>query len=83
MDENTLTPTIEDYLLVIYVMQRDGKDVIGARMAEWMGVSAPTVSTTVKRMVRDGWLIVDARPAPDSDRPGPARQLLSSCAATC
>jgi DtxR family transcriptional regulator, Mn-dependent transcriptional regulator len=58
--ESTLTPTIEDYLMVIYVMQRDNKDVISARMAEWMGVSAPTVSTTVKRMVRDGWLTLDA-----------------------
>jgi DtxR family Mn-dependent transcriptional regulator len=60
MEEKTLSPTIEDYLMVIYVMQRDGKDVISARMAEWMGVSAPTVSTTVKRMVRDGWLLMDS-----------------------
>jgi DtxR family transcriptional regulator, Mn-dependent transcriptional regulator len=58
VDESALTPTIEDYLMVIYVMQRDGKVVIGARMAEWMGVSAPTVSTTVRRMVRDGWLAI-------------------------
>ena len=59
MADNPITPTIEDYLLVIYVMQRDGKDVIAARMAEWMNVSPPTVSITLKRMVRDGWLIVD------------------------
>jgi DtxR family Mn-dependent transcriptional regulator len=58
MSENSPTPTIEDYLMVIYVMQRDGKDVIGARLAEWMNVSPPTVSITIKRMVRDGWLIV-------------------------
>ena len=60
MAENSPTPTIEDYLMVIYVMQRDGKDVIAARLAEWMNVSPPTVSTTVKRMVRDGWLTVEA-----------------------
>jgi DtxR family transcriptional regulator, Mn-dependent transcriptional regulator len=59
MHDQTVTPTVEDYLMVIYVMQRDGNEVIGARMAEWMGVSAPTVSTTVKRMVRDGWLTLD------------------------
>ncbi len=59
MTENTPTPTIEDYLMVIYVMQRDGKEVIGARLAEWMNVSPPTVSITVKRMVRDGWLTVE------------------------
>jgi DtxR family Mn-dependent transcriptional regulator len=61
MPDNAITPTIEDYLLVIYVMQRDGKDVIAARMAEWMNVSPPTVSLTLKRMVRDGWLIIDER----------------------
>jgi DtxR family transcriptional regulator, Mn-dependent transcriptional regulator len=59
MADSAITPTIEDYLLVIYVMQRDGKDVIAARMAEWMNVSPPTVSLTLKRMVRDGWLIID------------------------
>jgi DtxR family Mn-dependent transcriptional regulator len=57
----TPTPTIEDYLMVIYVMQRDGKEVIAARMAEWMGVSPPTVSLTVKRMVRDGWVLLDEK----------------------
>lgn len=59
MHDNIATPTIEDYLMVIYVMQRDGKEVIGARLAEWMGVSPPTVSTTVKRMLRDNWVYVD------------------------
>ncbi len=59
MMENTPTPTVEDYLMVIYVMQRDGKEVISARMAEWMGVTAPTVSVTVKRMLRDGWIVLD------------------------
>ena len=61
MIENSPTPTIEDYLMVIYVMQRDSKDVISARMAEWMGVSAPTVSVTIKRMIRDGWIYLDER----------------------
>jgi DtxR family Mn-dependent transcriptional regulator len=59
MHENTPTPTIEDYLMIMYIMQRDGKEVIGARLAEWMNVSPPTVSTTVKRMVRDGWVYLD------------------------
>lgn len=61
MQENTPTPTIEDYLMVIYVMQREGKEVIAARLAEWMNVSPPTVSVTVKRMLRDGWLALDGQ----------------------
>ena len=51
-----LTPTIEDYLGVIYTLERDKDDVIGARLAELLGVSAPTVTATLKRMIRDGWI---------------------------
>jgi len=51
-----LTPTIEDYLGVIYTLERDGEAVIGARLAELMDVSAPTVTATLKRMIRDGWI---------------------------
>ena len=59
MNENIPTPTVEDYLMVIRIMQRDRKPIVGARLAEWMGVSPPTVSVTLKRMVRDGWVEVD------------------------
>jgi len=54
--EHTSKPssTIEDYLLLIYILQRDGEPVIGARLAELLRVSPPTVSNTLKRMVRDG-----------------------------
>jgi DtxR family Mn-dependent transcriptional regulator len=55
------TPTIEDYLGVIYTMERDGEPVIGARLAEWMEVSPPTVTATVKRMIRDGWVTANER----------------------
>jgi DtxR family Mn-dependent transcriptional regulator len=53
------TPTIEDYLGAIYTMERDGETVIGARLAEWMEVSPPTVTATVKRMIRDGWVVME------------------------
>ncbi len=53
------TPTIEDYLAVIYVMERDGDEVIAARLAESLEVAPPTVTVTLKRMERDGWIAVD------------------------
>jgi DtxR family Mn-dependent transcriptional regulator len=53
------TPTIEDYLGVIYTLERDGEAVIGARLADWLEVSPPTVTATIKRMVRDGWVSMD------------------------
>lgn len=61
MNQPRPTPTIEDYLGVIYTLERDQELVIGARLAEWMEVSAPTVTATIKRMIRDGWVTVDER----------------------
>ena len=54
------TPTIEDYLGIIYTLHRDGEEVYGARLAELLNVSAPTVTVTLQRMVRDRWIILDA-----------------------
>lgn len=53
------TPTIEDYLGVIYTLTRDGEIVIGARLAELLDVSPPTVTVTLKRMIRDRWISID------------------------
>ena len=50
------TPTVEDYLGVIYTLSRDGEDVTGRKLAEWLEVSPPTVTETLQRMVRDGWV---------------------------
>lgn len=49
-----LSATIQDYLSLIYVMERDAEPVVGLRLAELLGVSAPTVTNTLKRMTRDG-----------------------------
>ena len=53
------TPTIEDYLGVIYTLDRDGEKVIGARLAELLDVSPPTVTVTLRRMLRDNWISID------------------------
>jgi len=52
------TPTVEDYLGAIYTLARDQEPVIGRKLADWMEVSAPTVTATVQRMVRDGWVVM-------------------------
>lgn len=56
MAEKSPTPTIEDYLGIVYTLERDGEDVIGARLSELLEVSPPTVTVTLHRMVRDGWI---------------------------
>ena len=55
------TATVEDYLILMYVMQRDGEDIIAVRLAEALEVSPPTVTTTLKRMERDGWIVNESR----------------------
>ncbi len=54
-----LSQTIQDYLSYIYVMERDEESVVGSRLAELLGVTPPTVTNTLKRMVRDGLLTMD------------------------
>lgn len=57
-EQDRPSPTIEDYLGVIYTLARDGERVIGARLSESLDVSAPTVTMTLKRMERDGWISI-------------------------
>lgn len=57
--------TIENYLGIMFVLQRDGEPIIGARLAELLGVTPPTVTNTLKRMARDGLILLDE---PDGTR---------------
>jgi DtxR family Mn-dependent transcriptional regulator len=62
---------ISRYLEAIYYMRAEGEAVTNARLAEWLGVSRPTVTAGLRRMVRDGLLRGDAGKevvlAPDGD----------------
>ena len=55
------TPTVESYLEIIYMMAVEQQPVIGARLAESLHVSRPTVTTTLKRMVREGLVKINSR----------------------
>lgn len=55
------TPTVESYLEVIFMMASEGQSVIGARLAEALHVSRPTVTATLRRMVRDGFVKLNER----------------------
>jgi DtxR family Mn-dependent transcriptional regulator len=50
--------TVEHYLETIYYIEHEGEVVRPSRIAEWQGVSAPTVSETLQRLQRDGWIEV-------------------------
>src|SRR5579884_4162228 len=49
----------EEYLETIYNMGMEGETVIGARLAEKFWVAPPTVTETLKRMTRDGYIEMD------------------------
>lgn len=53
------TQVVEDYLDQIYLMQQNGQRVIGARLAERMHTAVPTVTETLRRMVREGLVALD------------------------
>jgi DtxR family Mn-dependent transcriptional regulator len=53
------SPTIEDYLGMMFILQRDGEPIVGTRLAELIGVTPPTVTNTLKRMARDGLVVLD------------------------
>jgi DtxR family Mn-dependent transcriptional regulator len=50
---------VEDYLETIYELEESGIPVMRARLVERLGVSAPTVSETVARLEREGYLALD------------------------
>jgi DtxR family Mn-dependent transcriptional regulator len=52
---------VEEYCETIYNMSMEGDAVIGARLAEKFRVAPPTVTETLKRLVRDGLVEMDQR----------------------
>lgn len=55
------TATVEEYLETIYNMAMEGSPAIGARLADRFLVAPPTVSNTLNRMRRDGYIDMDQR----------------------
>ena len=58
MTESRPTETAERYLETIYYIEHEGERARPGRLAEWLGVSPPTVSVSLQRLARDGWVTV-------------------------
>jgi DtxR family Mn-dependent transcriptional regulator len=54
-----LSPVVAEYLLQLYVLAREGKRIVPARLAERSGVSPPAVHQALRRMARDGLVSID------------------------
>ena len=50
---------MEDYLETIYELEESGIPVMRARLVERLGISAPTVSETIARLEREGFVTLD------------------------
>ena len=51
---------VSHYLEAIYYIWNEGEAVRSARLADWMGVSRPTVTVALRRMSRDGMVRLNA-----------------------
>ena len=51
------------YLEAIYYIQAEGEAVRSARLADWLGVTRPTVAAALRRMERAGLVSLDSRKA--------------------
>lgn len=51
---------VEEYLQAIYTLADESGHVVSARLAEFLGFSAPAVSQMVHRLERDGLVSLDA-----------------------
>jgi DtxR family transcriptional regulator, Mn-dependent transcriptional regulator len=52
--------TVKHYVETIFYIRYEEGRVRPGRLAEWMGVSAPTVTVTLQRLARDDWLEIGA-----------------------
>jgi DtxR family Mn-dependent transcriptional regulator len=55
-----ITISKENYLKSIAEAEAEGETVISATLARWMNVSPPAVAMATRRLVRDGFIRVDA-----------------------
>jgi DtxR family Mn-dependent transcriptional regulator len=52
------TETVKHYVETIFYIRFEEGRVRPGRLAEWLGVSAPTVTVTLQRLARDGWVSI-------------------------
>jgi len=58
---NEPSEVISRYLEAIYYMWSEGEPTRSARLADWLGVSRPTVTVALRRMARDGMVRMNNR----------------------
>lgn len=54
------TETVDRYLETIYYIEAEGEVPRPGRLADWLGVRPPTVTSSLQRLARDGWIAIEA-----------------------
>ena len=75
-------PAVEEYLETILELEESGIRPMRARIVERLGVSAPAVSETVRRLEREGYLTLDENRAIRLTTEGSAPTRRRSCGGT-
>lgn len=52
--EGHITASMAQYLLAMYCLRRENQTLIGARLAEWLGVAPASVTAMLQRMSHEG-----------------------------
>ncbi|HZV48451.1 MAG TPA: metal-dependent transcriptional regulator [Candidatus Dormibacteraeota bacterium] len=60
-ESRPLSEVVSRYLEAIYYMEAEGERARSARLADWLGVSRPTVTVALRRMTRDGMVRINSR----------------------
>ena len=60
MAHSDSSETARHYVETVFYIRFEEGVVRPGRLAEWLGVRAPTVTVTLQRLARDGWLTVAA-----------------------
>lgn len=55
---DSITVSKEDYLKAILEAESEGQHVISATLAHWLSVSPPAVTMAIRRLKRDGYVLV-------------------------
>jgi DtxR family Mn-dependent transcriptional regulator len=61
---------VSRYLEAIYYMWSEGEPLRSARLADWLGVSRPTVTVALRRMTRDGLVRMNGQKEIELTPPG-------------
>lgn len=56
-----ITVSKEDYLKAILEAESEGQEVISATLAHWLSVSAPAVTMALRRLKKDGLVLVESK----------------------